>query len=101
MPRYSRHRITVFHRAWRDSQSSAVAGSQNLPAVRGDRVPGRLLSVGRPRPQRGNFVNEKIIDFCIIKDDDAITFGLDESYEIIFHGAEPETVIENILNRIE
>ena len=50
--------------------------------------------------RRGLYVNGKKIDRCLLKDGDVITFGVEDSYEIIFRSSEANTSIQNILNRI-
>jgi serine phosphatase RsbU (regulator of sigma subunit) len=49
----------------------------------------------------GIFVNGKRIDRRVLEDGDVITFGLANSYEIIFHSSMADTAIQNILTRIE
>jgi sigma-B regulation protein RsbU (phosphoserine phosphatase) len=51
--------------------------------------------------RRGIYVNGKKIDQRILVDGDIITFGVNDSYEIIFRSAAAGTVIQNILSRIE
>ena len=54
------------------------------------------------RGQRwGIFVNGKKIDNCVLEDGSVITFGLTDSYEIIFHSSEGDTTIQDIFTRIE
>jgi phosphoserine phosphatase RsbU/P len=49
----------------------------------------------------GIFVNGKKIDRRVLEDGDVITFGLGNSYEIIFRSSMADTAIQNILTRIE
>jgi sigma-B regulation protein RsbU (phosphoserine phosphatase) len=51
--------------------------------------------------RRGVYVNGKQVDRCALNDGDAISFGLDNSYEIIFRSAVADTSIQNILSRIQ
>ncbi len=51
--------------------------------------------------RRGVFVSGKQIDRCELKDGDVISFGLDDSYEIIFRSSTGDTSIQNILSRIQ
>jgi len=51
--------------------------------------------------RRGVFVNGKQIDRCILKDGDLVSFGLENSYEIIFRLSAADTSIQNILSRIQ
>jgi sigma-B regulation protein RsbU (phosphoserine phosphatase) len=54
------------------------------------------------RGQRwGIFVNGKKIESCALEEGSVITFGLTDSYEIIFHTSEGDTSIQDIFNRIE
>ena len=50
--------------------------------------------------RHGIFVNGKRIDRRVLEDGDVISFGLANSYEIIFRLSASETAIHNILNRI-
>jgi sigma-B regulation protein RsbU (phosphoserine phosphatase) len=50
--------------------------------------------------RHGIFVNGKKIEHCVLEDGDAISFGLDGSYEIIFHTSDSDTSIQNMLTRI-
>ena len=49
----------------------------------------------------GIFVNGEKIDRRVLEDGDLITFGLRNSYEIIFRSSMADTAIQNILARIE
>jgi len=51
--------------------------------------------------RRGLFVNGRKVERCELKDGDVITFGLDDSYQIVFRAANAEAAIQNILDRIE
>ncbi len=51
--------------------------------------------------RRGLYVNEKPVERCELKDADVISFGLEDSYKIIFRSAAAESSIENILSRIQ
>jgi phosphoserine phosphatase RsbU/P len=51
--------------------------------------------------RRGIFVNGNKIDHHVLEDGDVISFGLEDSYEIIFRSAADGTTIQNILSRIE
>ena len=51
--------------------------------------------------RRGLFVNNNRVERCILENRDSITFGLDDSYEIIFRLATVDTSIQTILNRID
>ena len=51
--------------------------------------------------RRGVFVSGKQIDRCELKDGNIISFGIEDSYEIIFRSAEADTSIQNILSRIQ
>ena len=51
--------------------------------------------------RRGVFVSGKQIDRCELKDGDIISFGIEDSYEIIFRSAGADTSIQNILSRIQ
>jgi len=50
--------------------------------------------------RRGIFVNGKKVDHYVLSNGDVITFGLDESYEIVFRSRNPEKAIESMLTRI-
>ena len=50
--------------------------------------------------RHGVFVNSKKIDIKILEDGDAITFGLEDSYKIIFRAAVAEEPIQDLLTRI-
>jgi sigma-B regulation protein RsbU (phosphoserine phosphatase) len=49
----------------------------------------------------GVYVGGKQTDRCVLNDGDVISFGIDNSYEIIFRSAEADTSIQNILSRIQ
>jgi sigma-B regulation protein RsbU (phosphoserine phosphatase) len=51
--------------------------------------------------RRGVYVNGKQIDRRVLEDGDVLSFGLDNSYEIIFRSAAADTSIQNILTRIQ
>jgi sigma-B regulation protein RsbU (phosphoserine phosphatase) len=53
--------------------------------------------------RRGLFVNGEKVESRELQDGDAISFGLDDSYEIIFrsNSGTPETSLPNLLTRIE
>jgi len=51
--------------------------------------------------RRGIYVNGSKADHRVLEDGDVISFGLDDSYEIIFRSGTADTSIQNILNRIE
>src|SRR3979490_561 len=51
--------------------------------------------------RRGVYVGGKQTDRCILKDGDVISFGLENSYEIIFRSSATDTSIQNILSRIQ
>jgi phosphoserine phosphatase RsbU/P len=51
--------------------------------------------------RRGVYVGGKQINRCVLKDGDVITFGVENSYEIIFRSLAADTSIENILSRIQ
>jgi phosphoserine phosphatase RsbU/P len=51
--------------------------------------------------RRGLYVNGEQIDRHVMKDGDVVSFGLEHSYELIFHSAAADTSIQNILNRIQ
>lgn len=51
--------------------------------------------------KRGLFVNKNKVEHCILENRDAITFGLDDSYEIIFRVSTADTSIQTILSRME
>ena len=54
------------------------------------------------RGQRwGIFVNGEKIESCALEEGSVITFGLTDSYEIIFHSSEGDTSIQDIFARIE
>lgn len=47
------------------------------------------------------FVNGLKIDRCVLEEGDAITFGFEGSYEIIFHAADAGASLQNLLTRID
>jgi sigma-B regulation protein RsbU (phosphoserine phosphatase) len=49
----------------------------------------------------GAFVNGEKIQRRLLEEGNRITFGLKDSYEIIFHNAESDTSIQDIFSRIE
>jgi len=51
--------------------------------------------------RRGVFVGGKQIERCLLKDGDVISFGLENSYEIIFRSAAADTSIQNLLIRMQ
>ena len=51
--------------------------------------------------RRGIYVNGNKVDHHVLEDGDLISFGLEDSYEIVFRSASADTSIQNILNRIE
>jgi serine phosphatase RsbU (regulator of sigma subunit) len=51
--------------------------------------------------RRRIYVSGRQIDRCALEDGDVISFGLDDSYEIIFRSASGDTAIQNILARIQ
>jgi serine phosphatase RsbU (regulator of sigma subunit) len=51
--------------------------------------------------RRGVFVGGKQIERCLLKDGDVISFGLENSYEIVFRSAAADTSIQNLLSRIQ
>jgi serine phosphatase RsbU (regulator of sigma subunit) len=51
--------------------------------------------------RRGVFVNGKKIDRCVLEDGDVISFGVDDSYEVIFRSAAADTSLQNLLSRIQ
>jgi len=54
------------------------------------------------RGQRwGIFVSGEKVESRALEDGNVITFGLTDSYEIVFHTSEGDTSIEDIFNRIE
>jgi sigma-B regulation protein RsbU (phosphoserine phosphatase) len=50
--------------------------------------------------QLGVFVNGVKIATRTLEDGDIVTFGLENSYQIIFHGSAPEITVENLLTRM-
>ena len=50
--------------------------------------------------RNGVFVNGNKIEHCVLADGDAITFGLDDSYEIVFRTLDSDASIKNMLTRI-
>src|SRR5262245_21814468 len=54
------------------------------------------------RGQRwGIFVNGEKVESRVLEEGSTITFGLADSYEIIFHSSSGDTSIESIFTRIE
>jgi phosphoserine phosphatase RsbU/P len=51
--------------------------------------------------RRRIYVSGKQIDRCALEDGDVISFGLEDSYEIIFRCASADSAIRNILSRIQ
>ena len=50
--------------------------------------------------QLGVFVNGERISNRTLQEGDAITFGIENSYQIVFHSSAPEITIENLLTRM-
>jgi sigma-B regulation protein RsbU (phosphoserine phosphatase) len=50
--------------------------------------------------QLGVFVNGERITQRTLQDGDVVTFGLENSYQIIFHPTAPEITVENLLTRM-
>ena len=50
--------------------------------------------------QLGIFVNGERVAKRALQEGDVVTFGLENSYQIIFHCAAPEITIENLLSRM-
>jgi phosphoserine phosphatase RsbU/P len=50
--------------------------------------------------RRGIFVNGKKIDHYVLSNGDVITFGLDQSYEIVFRSSDAEQSVQSMLTRI-
>jgi len=50
--------------------------------------------------QLGVFVNGQRIAKKTLQEGDTITFGLDDSYQLIFHPSAPEITVENLLTRM-
>ena len=51
--------------------------------------------------RRGVFVNGKKVERCVLEEGDAITFGVEDCYEIIFHSAAADTSIQELLSRMQ
>jgi sigma-B regulation protein RsbU (phosphoserine phosphatase) len=53
--------------------------------------------------RRGIFVNGEKIESCMLKDGDSITFGIDDSYELIFRSSanKGEEALPQLLSRME
>jgi sigma-B regulation protein RsbU (phosphoserine phosphatase) len=51
--------------------------------------------------RRGLYVNEKSVDRCALEDGDVISFGMEDSYRIVFRSVAVESSIQNILSRME
>ena len=49
----------------------------------------------------GVFLNGNKIDRCVLEDGDAISFGLENSYEIVFRATDVSAAIQNLLTRME
>src|ERR1700687_685667 len=47
------------------------------------------------------FINGIKIDRCVLEDGDTISFGFENSYEIIFHATDVGASLQNLLTRIE
>ena len=50
--------------------------------------------------RNGVFVNGNKIEHCVLEDGDTISFGLDDSYEIVVRNLDSDTSIKNMLTRI-
>ncbi len=50
--------------------------------------------------QLGVFVNGERISRRILQEGDVVTFGTENSYQIVFHASAPEITIENLLTRM-
>jgi phosphoserine phosphatase RsbU/P len=50
--------------------------------------------------QLGVFVNGERISRRALQEGDVVTFGLEDSYRIVFHASAPEITIENLLTRM-
>jgi len=48
----------------------------------------------------GIFVNGRSIERSLLRNGDVITFGLDNSYEIVFRSSADETLVQNLLTRM-
>ena len=51
--------------------------------------------------RRGVYVSGKRIDRCVLNEGDIISFGLDDSYELVFRSATADSSIQNILSRMQ
>jgi len=51
--------------------------------------------------RRGIYVSGKRIDRCVLNEGDIISFGLDDSYELVFRSATADSSIQNILSRMQ
>jgi sigma-B regulation protein RsbU (phosphoserine phosphatase) len=51
--------------------------------------------------RRGLYVNEKSVERCALNDGDVISFGIPDSYKIVFRSVAAESSIQDILNRME
>jgi phosphoserine phosphatase RsbU/P len=49
----------------------------------------------------GIFVNGKKMDRCVLEDGDVISFGIDDSYEIIFRAPDADTTIQTWLDEFD
>ncbi len=50
--------------------------------------------------QLGVFVNGERISKRVLREGDSVTFGVENSYQVVFHATAPETSIENLLTRM-
>jgi len=51
--------------------------------------------------RRGVYVGGKRIDRCVLNEGDIVSFGLDDSYELVFRSATADSSIQNILSRMQ
>src|SRR3984957_17887501 len=51
--------------------------------------------------RRGLHVNGKVIDSCLLEDGDLISFGLEDSYKVIFRPTANESSIQSLLTQIQ
>jgi sigma-B regulation protein RsbU (phosphoserine phosphatase) len=51
--------------------------------------------------RRGVYVSGKRIDRCVLNEGDIVSFGLDDSYELVFRSATADSSIQNILSRMQ
>src|SRR5579872_6680069 len=68
--------------------------SRQCAAIVSERGRYRLADRGN---RHGVFINNKKIEAQILEDADVITFGLEDSYKIIFRFAPPDEFIQNML----